>query len=270
MTVRINETVWQSGQIRIAGRSSLFAHRNRFKFYERVQPCEDECILKQIQGAVLLLIGTVFTFLFVLGVVKFCLQEQSFFSKSYVAEFFPHTIFGERTYRSGTHREYYEHIYTTIRRINPRVEAAPLAEAIVRQSALNGFDPLLATSIIVSESTFRQSVISHKGAIGLMQLLPATAQYIAKKEKVRWLGKSKLSSVDYNVKLGVLYFQYLQKKFQGDTHAALMAYNWGPGNVQKAYKGQQRVLPAARRYAQKILGRYAQLRRGLTVKSSVT
>lgn len=149
----------------------------------------------------------------------------------------------------------YTFIREYIQKINPSVNADEMTKVIIRESAQAGYDPFFIVSIILSESTFRPQVVSNKGAIGLMQLLPSTAQYIAKKERINWLGTSSLYTYEYNIRLGIRYVQYLENMFNGNKRLALMAYNWGPGNVQKALRGSTSVLPQVQQYAQKILKR---------------
>ena len=90
-------------------------------------------------------------------------------------------------------------------------------------------DPALIYSIIKTESNFRSDVKSHKEAHGLMQLLPSTAEWIAKKEKVK---KYDLSNPRDNIMLGSAYFKYLLTKTDGDIEKAWIAYNAGIGRLK--------------------------------------
>ncbi|WP_133128199.1 transglycosylase SLT domain-containing protein [Legionella nagasakiensis] len=89
----------------------------------------------------------------------------------------------------------------------------------------------LVFSIIRQESMFREQVISAAGAHGLMQVMPTTAQSIAKHEHIPYEEKKQLFSPQKNINIGVAYLQYLAKRF--DNHPVLIAaaYNAGPRQV---------------------------------------
>lgn len=86
-------------------------------------------------------------------------------------------------------------------------------------------------AIIRQESTFRESVISHAGAHGLMQLLPKTAQQIAQREKIPYEGKHQLFSVPINLRLGSAYLYHLGRRFNHHPILMAAAYNAGPSQV---------------------------------------
>lgn len=97
-------------------------------------------------------------------------------------------------------------------------------EQIVTAANRNGVDPLLALAVARRESGFVQERISPAGAIGVMQLMPATAA---------WLGVDPYNLAD-NVEGGVRYLGQLLRQYGGDVSRALAAYNWGPGNLAEA------------------------------------
>ncbi|MBR2069313.1 MAG: transglycosylase SLT domain-containing protein [Candidatus Gastranaerophilales bacterium] len=87
--------------------------------------------------------------------------------------------------------------------------------------------PYLFMSLIREESHFNKDAISSAGAIGLAQLMPATASFIEK-------GPMTTNSIkNDNIKLGLKYFTYLTDFFEGNEYLAILAYNAGPGNVKK-------------------------------------
>jgi len=88
-----------------------------------------------------------------------------------------------------------------------------------------GIDPNLAIAVAVQESGLNPSAISPAGAMGLMQLMPATAAA---------LGVTNPLDPAQNAEAGCQYLAQMLAQFGGDTSKALAAYNWGPGNVQKA------------------------------------
>ncbi|MBX7138077.1 MAG: lytic transglycosylase domain-containing protein [Oligoflexia bacterium] len=134
-----------------------------------------------------------------------------------------------------------------------RLDARDLALTIVSESYKANVDPLLVAAVISSESSFQRHVESHKGAVGLMQLLPETGRYISAKLDSAWHGSWKLREPEYNIKLGIGYLQYLKKMFNGNLEHALIAYNWGPGNLQQALEARSHIPSSTKEYARTIL-----------------
>jgi soluble lytic murein transglycosylase len=108
-----------------------------------------------------------------------------------------------------------------------------LADAIYEQSVAASVDPLMVASIVAKESSFRSRVVSHAGAVGLMQLRPWVARDVAQRERIEWRGETTLHDPELNVKLGIRYYQELMDRFNGDVHKALTAYNFGPTRVSR-------------------------------------
>lgn len=134
-----------------------------------------------------------------------------------------------------------------------KFKATPLALSIVSESRSANYDPILVTSIMLHESSFNPKARSHVGALGLMQLMPATARYIADRDSISWKGVSSLKNPEYNIKLGVAYLKYLERQFNGNIRHVLIAYNWGPGNLRKALRRGTRIPGGPRAYADSIL-----------------
>jgi soluble lytic murein transglycosylase len=107
-----------------------------------------------------------------------------------------------------------------------------LTEAIIRESSEFGFDPVFVLSIIKTESTFNPNARGTSGEIGLMQVRPETAKWIADKFDVEWRGEGALYDPVYNVKIGVRYFSLLRSKFGKTAFYYIPAYNMGPANVR--------------------------------------
>jgi len=128
-----------------------------------------------------------------------------------------------------------------------------LARAIYRESVLAQVDPLLVTAIVAHESSFKSRVVSRAGAVGLMQLRPWVARDVARRGAVEWSGRETLNDPSLNVRLGILYYKELVDRFDGDPHAALTAYNYGPTRVSRELRAGTFSGSA---YARGILERY--------------
>jgi soluble lytic murein transglycosylase len=106
-------------------------------------------------------------------------------------------------------------------------------EQIVRGHARNyRLDPALLAAVIYQESKFRPSVRSRSGAIGLMQLQPATAEGIAVRTGGTRFRVDDLYEPEINVRYGAWYLRHLLDKY-GDERTALAAYNAGQRNVDE-------------------------------------
>ena len=103
---------------------------------------------------------------------------------------------------------------------------------IVTYAKKYDLDPYYVAAIIWTESKFRNSAVSDKGATGLMQIMPETGEWIAGKLKLKGYSSAALSAPETNIQMGCWYLSYLYEQFKNwDTVAA--AYNAGHGNVSK-------------------------------------
>jgi soluble lytic murein transglycosylase len=100
-----------------------------------------------------------------------------------------------------------------------------------RYSTQNELDPFLVASLIRQESEFNAGAVSHKNAVGLMQLLPGTGKKVAKEEKLRHFNANQLFTPGVNLQLGTRYFRTMVDKF-GSFEYALAAYNAGSDRVE--------------------------------------
>ena len=106
-----------------------------------------------------------------------------------------------------------------------------LAEMLVLEGQRTGIDPVFLAALIRVESAFSREAVSRKGARGLMQVMPATGEEVARKLGIEWAGPHQLHDLEFNVRLGVFYLDFLLDYYAGNYKFALTAYNRGPGNV---------------------------------------
>jgi soluble lytic murein transglycosylase-like protein len=106
-----------------------------------------------------------------------------------------------------------------------------MAEQIYDTAMHNDLDPDVAFGLVRTESSFKNSATSNVGALGLTQLMSSTA---------RWLEpgttKSDLRDPETNLRIGFKYLRQLIDRYDGNTRMALLAYNRGPGTVDRVLK----------------------------------
>ena len=130
---------------------------------------------------------------------------------------------------------------------------------ILEACAKYNIDPLLIYAQMHQESAFKLKATSHKGASGLMQLMPATA---------RRFGVTKIYDPQQNIHAGVRYMRWLLDKFDGDMVLALAGYNAGEGAVMK-YGNRVPPYRETQEYVRRITGRYSSIINPNIVKKAV-
>ncbi|KRD26845.1 lytic transglycosylase [Acidovorax sp. Root267] len=126
-------------------------------------------------------------------------------------------------------------------------------------SSKHGVDYELLQAVIATESGFDATAVSPKGAVGLMQVMPATANRFGVSTDAKRTVEQKLADPAVNVPTGTRYLRHLLDLFPGRMDLAVAAYNAGEGAVQRA--GNQ--IPAfkeTQNYVRTVLGLYAQLK----------
>lgn len=113
-----------------------------------------------------------------------------------------------------------------------REELAKLARALVETADLYAFDPELVLAVMHVESRFDAFAVSPKHALGLMQILPSTGEWMAGKLGIPWEGPQNLFDPLTNLTIGVAYLRELLDRY-GDLETALAAYNWGPTTIDR-------------------------------------
>jgi soluble lytic murein transglycosylase len=95
-------------------------------------------------------------------------------------------------------------------------------------------DPLLIAAIIKVESNYKIDAVSPKGAVGIMQLMPKTAEWILQKQRFGDISVDQVGSeANAGIALGSWYVRELMRQFDGELAATIAAYNAGPGKVRQ-------------------------------------
>jgi soluble lytic murein transglycosylase-like protein len=131
----------------------------------------------------------------------------------------------------------------------PERERVALVRTILREARANDLDPDLVVAVIEVESAGYHLAVSHVGAMGLMQLLPATGKEIALRMGIEWSGPDTLFDPTTNIRLGTAYLSQLMNRY-GSVKIALAAYNWGPGRIDRRLR-RGRVIPS--RYIEQVM-----------------
>jgi soluble lytic murein transglycosylase len=139
-------------------------------------------------------------------------------------------------------------------------------------------DPFLIAAIIREESQYDWRAVSRVGAIGLMQIMPATANAVAQRHRLPGVMREDLFDQDTNIQIGVRYVEQLLAQFSGNVAQTIAAYNAGPIAVEgwaATYRGRSEdefveLIPflETRQYVKRVLRSYKEyLRLAGTAKS---
>jgi soluble lytic murein transglycosylase len=144
------------------------------------------------------------------------------------------------------------------------------ASTIRQQAAEKHVPPALIAAVIYAETKFDPRT-SSAGAVGLMQLMPDTATFLAKRTGATTFSTADLSTPQVNIAYGSYYLRYLLSEYHGSTVLALAAYNGGETNVDewvrsaRADRERFRIVdipfPETRAYVQRVLSARNQYRK---------
>lgn len=138
-------------------------------------------------------------------------------------------------------------------------------EIIFHYAREYNLDPYLIAAIIKTESNFNPRAVSPKGALGLMQVMPKTGQWVAEEMGQAVFDPEQLFDPETNIRFGAWYLADLSREFQGDPVLVLAAYNGGRSNVKKWLAGEGRTriknidrvpFPETRQFIRKVLWNY--------------
>ncbi|MZP29868.1 transglycosylase SLT domain-containing protein [Heliobacterium undosum] len=143
----------------------------------------------------------------------------------------------------------------------------PHKALIMKYASEYQMDPYLVTAIIRRESKFLPWAESERGARGLMQLMPQTAEWIAGQIPLRGYTPEMLHDPETNIRMGCWYLANLKQEFYGNIPLTIAAYNGGRGNVrqwlrEQKWTGKEQTLelipfPETRAYVKGVLHDYS-------------
>ena len=122
---------------------------------------------------------------------------------------------------------------------------------ILEWSAVYDLEPEWVASVIRNESRFRPPAVSPAGAIGLMQIMPETGDWIAQQLQLPSYSTSLLDDVSLNIAMGTWYLRHLLDRFSTQD-AAMMAYNAGPTNAERWEGNLELAFPETQQYVRRI------------------
>jgi len=136
----------------------------------------------------------------------------------------------------------------------------------IKLQGAKGVDPYLIAAIIREESQYDVKAVSRVGAIGLMQVMPATANNVAQRVGLPTVRREDLFDQETNIRIGVRYVEQLMEQFSGNVVYTIASYNAGPlavGNWIAQYRGQGQdefveLIPyqETRQYVKRVLRSY--------------
>jgi soluble lytic murein transglycosylase len=136
-----------------------------------------------------------------------------------------------------------------------KVQSEEIAGTILSTSSLYALDPLLILAIIRQESHYRPDAMGRHGEIGLMQIKPETARWIASRVGIEWLDDSTLFDPQLNIRIGAAYISFLRGRFENRGKHYLAAYNLGPAALRNRLRNND--LPVE--YSTSLTNHYARL-----------
>lgn len=131
-------------------------------------------------------------------------------------------------------------------------------EHLEAAAAAQSLDPALVIAVAAAESAFNVKAVSRKGALGLMQVMPATAERYGVAARASSEGEHAAMEPKVNAQIGTRYLADLLRMFDGDKELALAAYNAGEGAVLK-YGKRIPPYPETQQYVEKVMRFYRNL-----------
>ena len=147
---------------------------------------------------------------------------------------------------------------------NKSANFKPMRKLLQQAAATHKVDYELLQAMVATESGFDHTAVSPKGAVGLMQLMPPTAERFGVRADNAGDISTKLTDPKTNIMAGAKYIKYLLKMFPGQPELAVAAYNAGEGSVKRA-GNQVPNYRETQNYVRSVLGLYASLKPGVAI-----
>lgn len=149
-------------------------------------------------------------------------------------------------------------------------QSKKIANTIVQEAKLYELDPLLIMAMIQNESSFNPKSKGSAGEIGLFQLKPSTAAWIAGLYEIDYTGEKDLLNPVKNIQIGAAYLDYLRDTFEQDGALYLAAFNMGANRVKTRFvKSEINPTPKKpKEYAIRVMRRYFAFYSALTEHKS--
>lgn len=142
--------------------------------------------------------------------------------------------------------------YYSIIRVAKQIYPLYYSSEIKQVSKEFNLDPAMLSALIYEESKFEADALSTKGAVGLTQILPDTANFIARDLGYNNLLRDDLFKPEVNIRFGGYYFKTLLDRYDTDETLALAAYNAGFGAVDVAEKNIENLPEETQSFVQKV------------------
>ena len=109
----------------------------------------------------------------------------------------------------------------------------PIRHFEIIEASAGNFEPAFIFAVIHTESSFRPYAVSHRGAMGLMQVMEETGEWVAGMMGIDDYDTEMLFIPEYNIAIGTYFLNWLWRYFDGETTLILSGYNAGIGNVNR-------------------------------------
>lgn len=219
--------------------------------------------------------------LLILGLDNYASKELSGLMKKYPDDPAAILDLADLFYQAEDYYRAMRIYYRYLSKIDPKERSAAAAELreysfppglvdSVRLKAPEGVDPYLVAAVMREESSYNPGAVSVTGALGLMQIMPATGRFVARELGRADFEPRELLNPETNIRMGSWYLGYLYKRFDQDLVLTIAGYNAGPGAARRwrdtlptDFDEFIESIPYAetRRYAKKVLKSYAEFRR---------
>jgi soluble lytic murein transglycosylase len=161
------------------------------------------------------------------------------------------------------------------RSLGPRWESRVpnLTRILISDSQAYHFDPVFLLAVMQTESGFNTNAVGTSGEIGLMQIRPETAEWIAGKYGIKWQGPKSLYEPSVNIRIGIRYFAYLRETFANRADKYVTAYNMGVKqtrrlgrNIASVEVADTDIFLVKPKYAAKVLMNYGKIYRQMIIQ----